>query len=203
MNIIQNPKYYSVYKPFKVLSQFTSEEGKASLADLYHFEDDVYPIGRLDYDSEGLLILTNDNYLKYKLIEPKFHHERVYLVQVEGLPDHNSLDSIKNGVLLNIRGRNFLTDKCEISILEAEPDIPQRNPPIRFRKNIPTSWLKIILSEGKNRQVRKMTASVGLPTLRLIRFSIENLTIGNMISGEVRQYQKDDIYKKLNIKLRR
>ena len=134
----------------------------------------MYPVGRLDEDSEGLLLLTDDRKLKRKLEEPKFQHPRTYLVQVENIPDENTLQKLRDGIGIKNRNTksNFKTLPAIVELLQEEPNIFPRSVPIRFRKNIPTSWLRIILHEGKNRQVRKMTAAIGFPTLRLIRIAI-------------------------------
>jgi 23S rRNA pseudouridine2457 synthase len=192
--------YYIIFKPYNVISQFSNSENHKTLALLYNFEKDVYPIGRLDADSEGLLILTNDNYLKTILLHPKNEHSRKYLVQVEGEISEDAIEKLKAGVTINLNKRLHKTKSCHINILNEEPAIPERNPPIRLRKNIPTSWLEITLKEGKNRQIRKMTASVGFPTLRLIRISINNLHIFGMLTGEVRKFNRKCIYDLLGIK---
>lgn len=177
--------YYKIYKPFQVLSQFSKEEGKKTLMDYFDVPKDVYPVGRLDYDSEGLLILTNDTSLNQKLLLPRNAHERTYWVQVEGLIDNSAVGMLENGVIIAVDGKPYPTLPSKASILETVPNLPERNPPIRFRKNIPDSWLSLTLVEGKNRQVRKMTAAVGFPTLRLVRFSIGGITIEGLLPGEM------------------
>lgn len=181
-------KYYIIHKPYGVLSQFTDKEGRKTLKSLYNFPKDVYPVGRLDMDSEGLLILTNDKLLTDYLLNPLNKHEREYYVQVEGIPTEESLQKLREGVI--IQGRKTLPAKVKVI---NTPDFPERVPPIRFRKTIPTSWLSITIVEGKNRQVRKMTASVGLPTLRLIRVRIKNILLGDLKPGEVRELTKMEI----------
>jgi 23S rRNA pseudouridine2457 synthase len=180
--------YYKLYKPFRVLSQFSDIEGRKTLKDLFNFPDDVYPVGRLDYDSEGLLILTNDRLITGLLLNPAYEHKREYFVQVEGIPEEKDLELFKNGLI--IKGRK--TQPASAELISAPP-VPARNPPVRFRKHIPDSWLKIILTEGKNRQVRRMTAAIGFPTLRLIRVRIENITLDNMNPGEVRKLSSEEI----------
>ena len=167
-------KYIAFYKPFQILCQFTKEAGseKKTLAE-FDFPKDVYPVGRLDYDSEGLLILTDDARLNDALLNPKHQHARTYLAQVENVPTTEAIRSLSGGVI--IEGRKTLP--CKSSLLDVEPNVPERNPPIRFRKNIPTAWIQLSLHEGKNRQVRKMTAAVGHPTLRLLRRSIGSLNV--------------------------
>ena len=171
------PVYYFIYKPFEMLSQFSREGNHQTLADLdFKFQKEVYPVGRLDADSEGLLLLTNDKTLNHKLLDPKFKHKRVYLAQVEGIVTQEAKTILEKGVSITVDGKKHQTLPCSAELLPAtfgdEPgDVPERKPPIRFRKNSPTSWIKLTLHEGKNRQVRKMTAAVGFPTLRLIRIS--------------------------------
>lgn len=183
-------KYYFIFnKPYKVLCQFSPVEGKLTLSDFLSLPKDVYPVGRLDYDSEGLLHLTNDGLLHHKLIDPRFEHSRTYLVQVEGIPDENAIRKLKSGVVIEKRK----TKKANVKLLTDEPQIWERNPPIRFRKSIPTSWLEIELFEGRNRQIRKMTAAVGFPTLRLIRVKIEFLNVYGLKPGESRELSEDEI----------
>jgi 23S rRNA pseudouridine2457 synthase len=190
-------KYFIIYKPFNVLSQFTSQEGKQTLKDHFDVPVDVYPVGRLDYDSEGLLILTNDKKLNHQLLSPALMHEREYWLQVDGAITKTAISDIENGVDITVEGEKYRTKKCKAEIFTAELTVPDRNPPIRFRKNIPTSWIKLVLTEGKNRQVRKMTAAVGFPTLRLIRYRIGNCTIEGLQPGEVRIFEQKELYKLL------
>lgn len=185
-------KYFAFYKPFQVLCQFSESLGKVTLSS-FSFPNNVYPVGRLDYDSEGLLVLTDDKQLTDKLLNPKNSHSRKYLVQVENVPSQADLDKLCKGVEINIDGNAYRTKKA-IAKLINEPKLPPRVPPIRFRANIPTSWISLELKEGKNRQVRKMTASIGFPTLRLVRYSIESLSIEGFKSGEIREIHHDDIF---------
>lgn len=180
-----------------VLSQFSREGDKQTLADFFNVPKDVYPVGRLDYDSEGMLILTNDKQLNHRLLHPKFAHEREYYVQVDGNITLQALHQLSNGVSIQIGGKNYHTQKCKATLFDEEPVVPARNPPIRFRKEIPAPWIRMVLTEGKNRQVRKMTAKVDFPTLRLIRYRIEDLQLGNMQPGEMMAFSKKDIYKNL------
>ena len=186
--------YCIIYKPFNVLSQFTSGEGKQTLKDIFEVPGDVYTVGRLDYDSEGLLILTNDKKLNHQLLNPLFSHEREYWVQVDGEINNQAIIDLQNGVDITVDGKVFRTKKCKAMPFKTPPVVPDRNPPIRVRKNLPTSWIKLILSEGKNRQVRKMTAAVGFPTLRLIRYSIEKCTIEALQPGEMRILTQGEAY---------
>ena len=176
-----------------VLSQFTSEGGKKSLADVCDVPKDVYPVGRLDYDSEGLLILTNDTTLNHRLLHPMHKHEREYWVQVDGEITNDAIVNLQSGVTISIDGKSYSTLPCKASKFITPPIIIDREPPIRVRKNIPTSWISLVLQEGKNRQVRRMTAAVGFPTLRLIRYRIEQLTIDDLKPGEIMQLQQTNI----------
>ncbi len=178
--------YSIIYKPFNVLSQFTSGDGKQTLKDFFDVPNNVYAVGRLDYDSEGLLILTNDKKLNHQLLNPLFAHEREYWVQVDGEMNEEAIHNIQQGVDITVDGKLYRTKKTKATIFKLPPLVPDRNPPIRYRKNLPTSWIQLMLTEGKNRQVRKMTAAVGFPTLRLIRYSIQNCTIQSLQPGEMR-----------------
>ena len=189
--------YYIVYKPFRVLTQFSSSEGKETLANYFKVDRDVYPVGRLDYESEGLLILTNDTQLNHRLLHPTFKHEREYLVQVEGSITDEAIDKLQSGVVISIDGKQHHTQPCKATQLITHPKVADRNPPIRFRKEIPTDWISLILHEGKNRQVRRMTASVGFPTLRLIRHRIEKISLDNMLPGDIIPYNKEVMYQLL------
>jgi 23S rRNA pseudouridine2457 synthase len=195
--------YFIIYKPFGMLSQFTQEqEGQRVLGELYDFPKTVYPVGRLDHDSEGLLILTDDKTLTERLLNPKYAHEREYFAQVEGLVGAEAVAKLAAGVSININGKTHLTLPAKASILAENPLLPLRTPPIRERTNIPTSWLSLALTEGKNRQVRRMTAAVGLPTLRLVRVRIGHLFLKNMEVGAIEKVDKKLIYSKLGVKLK-
>lgn len=190
-------QYFIVYKPFHTLCQFSLSENKKTLAYYFKLPKNIYPVGRLDYDSEGLLILTNDKKLNHLLLHPTKEHKREYIVQTEGIVTPHALQQLSFGVNINLNGIMYKTKKAEAEIITEPQYLPERNPPIRCRKNIPTSWIKLVLTEGKNRQVRKMTAAVGYPTLRLIRSSIENICINNMQPGDMIELSKNSIYKKL------
>ncbi len=182
-----------------MLSQFTKEGAHKTLADLgFQFPKDVYPLGRLDADSEGLLLLSNNKSLNHRLLSPVFRHERSYLVQVEGEITEEACKKIEAGVSVNIGGEKYLTESCTVKRV-GEPDVPERIPPVRFRKSIPTSWIEMILTEGKNRQVRKMTAAAGFPTLRLIRTAIEQLTLNHLKPGEIEELKQETIFSLLRL----
>lgn len=191
--------YYLIYKPYLMLSQFSREGEKPTLAELnYAFPTDVYPVGRLDADSEGLLLLTNDKQLNHRLLNPKFRHNRTYYVQVDGALTEEACRQLSEGVTISVEGKAYHTLPANATLLD-EPNLPERNPPIRYRANIPTSWLSIALHEGKNRQVRKMTAAVGFPTLRLVRWAIESLTAEGMRPGQVRELSRSEVLKGLRL----
>ena len=182
--------YIIFYKPYGVLSQFTDAAGRKTLSDFGPFPKDVYPVGRLDADSEGLLLLTNDNNTKHHLLDPRYGHARKYLVQVENIPAADALARLKSGVMID--GKR--TREAEVQKLGHEPDVPPREVPIRFRKNVPTSWLEITLTEGRNRQVRRMTAAVGHPALRLVRITQEPLTLSGMKPGDHRHLSGREVH---------
>ncbi len=167
------------WKPYGVLTQFTDRAGRPTLTD-YIRVPGVYAAGRLDLDSEGLLLLTDDARLKTRLTEPRFGHPRTYLVQVERIPDEAALDQLRQGVMLS----DGLTLPAQVERLAAAPDLPPRDPPIRFRKSVPDCWIKLTLTEGRNRQVRRMTAAVGHPTLRLVRWAIGPITLEGLQPGQ-------------------
>jgi 23S rRNA pseudouridine2457 synthase len=182
-------KYFILNKPYGVLSQFTDKENRKTLSSLHDLSKEacivggqIYPVGRLDLDSEGLMLLTNDKSLTEYLLNPKFKHEREYFVQVEGTPSEIDIQKLRNGIVL----KDGKTLPAKVRLIN-DPNFPPRFPPIRERKNIPTSWVSITLIEGRNRQVRRMTASIGFPTLRLVRVRIKNILLGNLKPGKVRK----------------
>ena len=192
-------QYFVIYKPYGYLSQFTREhETHKVLGDLYNFPKDVYPVGRLDKDSEGLLLLTNDNKLNHCLLNPAFRHKRTYWVQVEGKITEDAIQQLSQGIDIKINKKAYHTLPAVAKILES-PSLPDRAPPIRFRKSVADSWLELTLLEGKNRQVRRMCAKVGFPVLRLVRVSIGKVLIDGMDIGEVKRYDPKEIYRDLGI----
>ncbi len=190
-------RYFIIFKPYQVLSQFSPEEGKQTLKNIFNVPNDVYPVGRLDYDSEGLLILTNDKQLNHRLLNPQWTHEREYWVQVDGAIDEAALNSLRAGVTISLANGPYNTRACKAEKFIQPPAVPERNPPVRFRKNIPTSWIKLMLTEGKNRQVRKMTAKVGFPTLRLIRHRIVQITTDGLQPGDMCELNRQQLYSRL------
>ena len=173
-----NYRYLLLNKPYRVLCQFQDEQGRKTLKD-YVPVPGVYAAGRLDYDSEGLVLLTNDGRLQHRLTDPRYGHPRTYWVQVEGCPTPEALAELRQGV----RIQDYMTRPAVVQVLPQEPDVPPRDPPIRFRRHIPTTWLRLTLREGRNRQVRRMTAAVGYPTLRLVRVAIGELHLQDLAPG--------------------
>ncbi|MGD1701183.1 pseudouridine synthase [Dapis sp. BLCC M229] len=185
-------RYILFNKPYNVLSQFTENRDsnhRHHTLKKYISVDSVYPVGRLDQDSEGLLLLTNHGQLQHRLTDPKFAHPRTYWVQVERIPDTTALKQLQEGVTI----KNYQTRPAKVKLLSVEPSLPPRNPPIRFRKTVPTAWLEITLTEGRNRQVRRMTAAVGFPTLRLVRIAIAHLRLEELKPGEWRHLNSTEI----------
>jgi 23S rRNA pseudouridine2457 synthase len=193
-------RYLLFYKPYNVLTQFSQAAAGAassgaiakSLKD-YISVPGVYPVGRLDRDSEGLLLLTNHGWFQHRLTNPGFRHPRTYYVQVEHIPSSEIVNALSTGVIIRIKGKPYQTRPARVRLLETEPDLPPRNPPIRFRKTVPTAWLEMTLTEGRNRQIRRMTAAVGHPTLRLVRVAIAHLTLVGLAPGQWRDLEPMEI----------
>lgn len=183
------PQYILFHKPFGVLSQFTPEDGARSLAE-FDLPKGVYPAGRLDKDSEGLLLLTDDGPLIEQLLNPRNEKPKTYWALVERVPDESSLQRMRDG----LRIEDYTTRPCQALVLEPQPQVEPRDPPVRVRKSVQDVWLQIEVVEGKNRQVRKMTAAIGHPTLRLIRRSIANLELGDLPLGQWRAIAREDIH---------
>ncbi|TAE60283.1 MAG: rRNA large subunit pseudouridine synthase E [Nostocales cyanobacterium] len=184
-----NFKYIIFHKPYGVLSQFTQESPKHITLKEYINIPDIYPVGRLDWDSEGLMLLTNDGRMQNRLANPRFGHKRTYWVQVERIPDTQAIQKLCTGVEI----KDYCTRPAQVKLFLEEPIVGDRQPPIRYRKNVPTAWLEMTLTEGKNRQVRRMTAAVGFPTLRLIRVSIAHLKLDGLGLGEWRTLTPSEI----------
>jgi 23S rRNA pseudouridine2457 synthase len=178
-------RYILFNKPYGVVSQFS---GAANTLKNFIPVNDIYPVGRLDHDSEGLLLLTDDGDLQHRLSDPKFGHPRTYWAQVERVPDETALRQLATGV--TIQGNR--TRPAKVRLLPQEPDLPPRNPPIRYRKNVTTAWIELILTEGRNRQVRRMTAAVGHPTLRLVRIAIGDLRLEGLQPGRWRELTQEE-----------
>lgn len=176
-----------------MLSQFTSTEGKMCLKDIIEVEKDVYPVGRLDYDSEGLLLLTNDASVNHQLLHPSFEHKRTYWVQVDGAITQEAANLLSKGVTINIDGMQYKTKDAIVKLMPDTLQVPDRNPPIRFRKFIPATWVSIEITEGKNRQVRKMFASIGFPVLRLIRAQMGSYTIEKMQPADLLSLTEQEV----------
>lgn len=184
-------RYILFYKPYGVLSQFTDGNGETQRSTLKNYISipGVYPVGRLDWDSEGLMLLTDRGQLQHRLSHPQFEHQRTYWAQVERIPDADAIALLQQGVTIE----KYRTRPAKVQLLDFEAQLPPRNPPIRFRKNVPTAWLEISLTEGKNRQVRRMTAAVGFPTLRLVRVAIAHLKLGELQPGQWRDLTADEL----------
>lgn len=182
------PRYIVFHKPYGVLSQFTPEDGARSLAE-FDLPKNVYAAGRLDKDSEGLLLLTNDGPLIEQLLNPKNEKPKTYWVLVERVPTEDELERMRRGLKIE----DYTTKPCRVKILDPQPKIAPRNPPVRVRKTVADVWLEITIVEGKNRQIRKMTAAIGHPTLRLIRMRMLNLSLGDLNTGDWKEITKAQI----------
>ena len=184
----ESARYYKLFKPYDVLCQFTDGEGRSTLKDFFAIAG-LYPVGRLDRDSEGLVLLTDDGALAHRLTDPRYGHPRTYLAQVEHIPSPETLEKLRRGLIL----RDGPTRPVEAELLSHEPHLPERPVPIRFRKSVPTAWIRLILREGRNRQVRRMTAHVGYPTLRLVRVAIGAVGLDDLQPGESRELTPEEV----------
>jgi 23S rRNA pseudouridine2457 synthase len=181
-------RYIALFKPCDVLCQFSDAAGRSTLKEFVPIEG-IYPVGRLDRDSEGLLLLTDDGRLAHRLTDPRFEHPKTYLVQVDRVPEPAAIESLRRGVFLN-DGR---TRPAQVEMLAEPPAFPDRSVPIRFRKAVPTAWLRLTIREGRNRQVRRMTAAVGHPTLRLVRVAIGPVSLGTLVPGQWRELNAEEL----------
>jgi 23S rRNA pseudouridine2457 synthase len=181
-------RYLMINKPYGVQSQFSGDDPATTLKG-YVPVPGVYPVGRLDQDSEGLLLLTDDGPLAHRLTDPRYEHPKTYLVQVERIPDETALQRLRQGV--EIQG--VMTRPAEVRLLDEAPDLPERPVPVRFRKNVPTAWLEVRLREGRNRQIRRMTAAVGYPTLRIYRVALGPVSLGDLPPGQWRDLGADEV----------
>jgi len=187
-------KYYILNKPFGTLSQFTREHPSHQvLADHYSFPKDVYPIGRLDRDSEGLLLLSNDKKLVKSLLSPESKVWKTYWVQVEGIPEEKSLELLRQGIEIRVNKKRHKCKPAKVRRFSDPPNIWDRDPPIRVRKNIPDSWLEIKIQEGKNRQIRRMFATIGFPVMRVNEFAIRRHTLAEMNPGQGKELKKLEV----------
>jgi 23S rRNA pseudouridine2457 synthase len=181
-------RYILLHKPFDVICQFSDAKGgRNTLADFVSVPN-VYPVGRLDRDSEGLVMLTSDGWLQHRLTDPRYDHPKTYWAQVEGAVNESALEQLRAGVQI---WEDFKSRPAKVRVI-AEPDLPPRNPPIRYRAAIPTSWIELIITEGRNRQVRRMTAAVGFPTLRLVRAAIGTLQLASLAPGQWRDLAESE-----------
>jgi 23S rRNA pseudouridine2457 synthase len=190
--------YYLFYKPYNILSQFTDEGNKQGYGSLITIPKDVYNVGRLDSDSEGLMILTNDKSLNQLLLQPKNAHKRTYYVLVEGVVTEKAIQQLREGVSITIDGQSYDTRRADGRIIDT-PELPERNPPVRFRKTVTDTWIELKLTEGKNRQVRKMTAAVGFPTLRLVRVAIGGITMDDPTPGKLVELTRNFIIQNMDV----
>lgn len=176
---------YKFYKPYNCLSQFTQEHpNHITLANFLEIPNDCYPIGRLDKDSEGLLLLSNNKKLVNRILDPEKKFPKTYCAQVDGLISDRAVEMLSQGTMITIKKKKYLTKPAVVKKLATPPSFPERNPPIRYRLNVPTSWIEMTIIEGKNRQIRKMCSSVGFPVLRLIRTKIGDYSLNNLNIGE-------------------
>lgn len=192
-------RYFLINKPYGMLSQFTREAPHhRTLGDLYDFPTRVYPVGRLDRDSEGLLLLTDDKRLNDLLLNPVRKHARTYWVRVEGAPKDRQLAALAAGPVVRIKGKEHRSAPLRVRPLDGV-NLPERDPPVRYRKNVPDAWLELQLTEGKNRQIRRMCAAVGLPVLRLLRTAIEGVSLEDLEGQPVREVTVEWLWPRLKL----
>lgn len=195
-------RYFLVHKPYGVLSQFTrEEEHHRTLADLFDFPPTVYPVGRLDRDSEGLLLLTDDRRLNAALLSPAYRRQKTYWVRVEGTPTSEQITRLRTGVEFRAKKKQYRSAPARVRLLSAAETagIDPRVPPVRFRKSVPDAWLELIITEGKNRQVRRMCAAVGLPVLRLIRVALSGVELSDLEGTQVREFDASWLLPRLGV----
>ena len=188
--------YFIVYKPYGMLSQFTPEGNKPALSSLLKFPLDCYPVGKLETECEGLLLLTNDKKISQKFLNPTVEFKRTYYVQVDGAINEEAITRLAMGVDVKVEGKIFNSKNAIVSKID-EPSLPPRVPPVRFRKTVPTSWINITLVEQKNKQVRQMMGAVGFPALRIVRIKMGNLELPEMLSGDVIELKSAEVYEKI------
>jgi pseudouridine synthase len=181
-------RYIALFKPYDVVCQFSDAKGRLTLKDYVPIPG-IYPVGRLDRDSEGLLLLSDDGRMAHRLTDPRFEHLKTYLVQIERIPDPAAVETLRRGVVL----KDGRTRPALAELLAEPPALPDRSVPIRLRKNVPTAWLRLTIREGRNRQVRRMTAAVGHPTLRLVRIAIGPITVGDLAPGQWRELNAQEL----------
>jgi len=181
-------QYLKLFKPYDVLCQFNDVAGRATLKAFVPIPG-IYPVGRLDRDSEGLLLLTDDGELAHRLTDPRFEHPKTYFVQVERIPDLRALERLRRGIEL----KDGRSRPAGVELLIEPPVLPDRSMPIRFRKHVPTAWLRLTIREGRNRQVRRMTAAVGHPSLRLVRTAVGPVSLGDLAPGQWRELALDEL----------
>lgn len=192
--------YFLMYKPYGVLCQFTPEiPGQTTLAEVYAFPKGVYPAGRLDQDSEGMLLLTDDPGLKTMLLDPANSMTKSYAVQVEGCPAEADLAPLTEGMTIRIKGKPVSLRPAFFRIPNHPLELPERVPPVRFRKQIPDTWVEIVLTEGKNRQVRRMMAALGFPVLRLVRTALGNWRMTDLLPGQVVSFTREEVLERLGL----
>jgi 23S rRNA pseudouridine2457 synthase len=196
-------RYFIFYKPYGILAQFTDEGNRRGIASVANFPPHVYPVGRLEADSEGLLLLTDDKRLNKQVLDPTIGHWRTYLIQVEGDITPQAVQLLEIPMEINLKTKLYRTLPSKCERLFEEPELPERNPPVRFRKSQPTSWIRLELREGKNQQVRKMAAQVGFPALRLVREGMAGMSLDGLQPGEFREIDGSQVFEMLRMSPKR